>query len=229
MAMFVQDLMAGNGVELTSRAGETGATWERTYGSLGNSQVNGGYFNNGGTQTMFRASGTPAGNNYEVHAFTTYRGSYSGFEMTGPAVEMDGSGSCYAAGWRIDSNGVCLYKYTSGSRTLLTSVARSTPSAGTAVKLTLRRVWTGSTNNLTVYIDDVAVITDYQDASYNGVGRVGLIGREAINSTGVLGAPQAYGFPIDSIEAWDVAGGASITLQQVERGRGVLRGLGRGL
>jgi hypothetical protein len=227
MAMFLQDLMTGSAVELTSRNADTGGAWTRTVGSSGASQVNGGYFNADASTTFFKSASTPAGTDYEVHAWTTYKGSSAGFDMTGPAVCVDASGNGYVAAWRIDQDGVCLYKMTAGSRSLLTSVARTAPSMDTAVKITLKRVWTGSTNKLTVSIDDTAVITDYTDASYTSTNSPGLMGRNAILNTGILGSPVVTGFPIDKIEAWDVAS-ASISLAQIERGS-ITRGLNRGL
>jgi hypothetical protein len=205
MAMFLQDLMTGTGIELNSRNADTGGAWTRTIGSNSDSILNSGYFNASGTPTIFKSAATPAGTDYETHAFTTYKGNTSGFDMTGPAVCVDGSGNCYAAAWRLDANGVCLYRYDAGARTLLTSVARTAPSVDTAVKISIKRVWTGSTNKLTVSIDDVAVITDHTDATITATNSPGLIGRNAIISNGVLGSLPT-GFPIDKIEAWDVSG-----------------------
>jgi hypothetical protein len=226
MAMFLQDLMAGTDVQLTSRNADTGGAWTRTIGSSADSVLSGGYFNAASTQVIFKSAATPAGTDYETHAFTTYKGTLVGFEMTGPAVCADGSGNCYAAAWRLDSGGVCLYRYDAGTRNLLTSVARTAPSVDTAVKISIKRVWTGSTNKLTVSIDDVAVITDHTDATITATNSPGLIGRNSIISNGVLGN-NANGFPIDKIEAWDVAS-ASISLAQIERGS-ITRGLNRGL
>src|SRR5574343_513281 len=213
MAQFVNDTFTDtNGTALASHTGETGATWTLLAGSTTQKIVYSNELICGGGRGVYKASGTPGGADYEVHTWQTWRGTYGqDFHRTGPALRLDSSGNGYAAWPAADeSSTLILGRLDSGGvPTAIASVSYTPPSTGTEVKFTLRAV--GST--LKVYVNDVEQIS-HTDSTYSAAGNAGVMLRTAWYPNGHLGI-QAEGWPINKLEAWDVAG-ASVTLSMIE-------------
>jgi hypothetical protein len=225
MAQFVNDTFTDtNGTTLASHTGETGATWTLLAGSNYQKIIESNTLIAGGARGVYKASGTPASADYEVHAWQTYRGiNGQDFHRTGVALRLDSSGNGYAAYPAADeSSTLNLARLDSGGvPTTIASVSYTPPATGTEVKFTLRAV--GST--LKVYVNDVEQISQ-TDSTYSAAGNAGVMLRTAWFPNGHLGI-NAEGWPINKLEAWDVAS-ASISLAQIER-NSITRGLNRGL
>jgi hypothetical protein len=225
MAQFVNDTFTDTtGTALASHTGETGATWTLLAGSATTKLIESNTLIAAGSRAIYKASGTPASADYEVHAWQTYRGAYGqDFHRTGVALRLDSSGNGYAAYPAADeSSTLKLARLDSGGvPTTIASVSYTPPATGTEVKFTLRAV--GST--LKVYVNDVEQIS-YTDSTYSAAGNAGVMLRTSWYPSGYYGF-QAEGWPINKLEAWDVAG-ASINLSMVER-NSITRGLNRGL
>jgi hypothetical protein len=227
MAMFVHDTFTGSGgTEITTRSGETGATWTALSAPdrNGNPQLYSNRATRQGGLGTSKASGTPATADYEVMVFAVFDGHYAAWEGVSAYARVSNSdGDYYRARLMEGSPNCVLYlrKRTGGGSE--SDIAGpwnlSTPTAGTAVKLTLRV--TGSNPTVVkAYIDDVERLS-YTDSTSpvtaTGVAGFGVSGVTALND----------GFSVDKVEAWDVAS-TSISLAQIER-NSITRGLNRGV
>lgn len=167
--LFVYDTMTDTaGTLLTAHTGQTGATWTKTGSQTGDGQITGTGDHvriTGAVETFVKASGAPAGADYDVQADFFFPDASTYLSLSGRqngAALNAGTGG-YLAGFD-PSTGLHIYN----GLTILASSAYSPSAASTHV---LRFSLRGTA--LTLYVDGVSTLTA-TDSTYASAGTAGL-------------------------------------------------------
>jgi hypothetical protein len=225
VATFVSDTFTDtDAVAITSHTGETGATWTKhgfatntTAPAVRSNRIN-CEDTGGAVNSIYYASGSPAGADYTVSlAYVPGSGGAQTGDIVGPLGRVaTGTNDFYGALYLQTAGGIRLYKFVSGSGTVIVAAVAFTPVSGTTYTITLdmqgttiaMRVqrssdsnWLASSNTWQSGQVNCGSVTD---ASHSSAGKAGfwLLGGNANN-----GAK----FKIDTFVAADASsGGLSI-------------------
>jgi len=172
LGQFVFDTFTGmDGAELSTHAGETGATWANvTVGSSGSMYISNANRLRSYDHSLYCASGLPASAEYDVQADFVLVGSSPGY--AGIAGRIDpATGYHYRVYWDAGAQTLYLQKNsaTSGGTSILASYLPGTPASGSThtIKLEIRNA------TKKVYYDGVLVMTS-TDNELTGAGKAGI-------------------------------------------------------
>jgi len=123
MGLFAQDTFtASNGTSINGRTADSGGTWAIPSWGVATGAIQNNRAYGGNTFSAFSLSDAAASGNYMVSCDLVYTGA-GGINLAGIYGRMDGSGNGY--GLYRDTNSIDLYRYDTGTATLLVSVSRT--------------------------------------------------------------------------------------------------------
>lgn len=145
MTTFVSDTFTDtDAVAITSHTGETGATWTKhgfatntTAPAVRSNRIN--CEDTGAVNSIYYASGSPGSADYTVSLdYVPGSGGAQASDIVGPLGRMvTGTSDFYGALYLQSAGGIRLYKFVSGSGTVIVAAVAFTPVSGTTYTMTL--------------------------------------------------------------------------------------------